>query len=966
MMIRWGQAIPESRMDTENQTAPVGGEGKGPPWTYDAFTSYSTAADYRLAIHLEEFLEGFHEERGIRERGLRALKICTDGSDFSLGSRAKRSMNSDSDDLETIRSIIRPYLERSAALIILWPGNEFAGGFMDWELQEFLRQNVAHGWDRPIRIAVTRGEEPGSNPARFFADRQRSIGLQNEIFYDLRGRHPEALRWRKVRDFEREQLRLAVDLTGAVDSKGEPQSVDDFYPGWKRAKDLHAAKTQRRWIVAASFMAILALCAAMAATIARRKARIALSRQLTAQALGHLSTQPDLALLLNVRAHEVAPTIEARESLALVLSSQSKLVAHLHEFTNAVEKLRLTTDDRFLAASSPTERLTVWDFQKGKRLSQFHDAEGRGFVDIAFDAVGSSLAGGNGLGEIRVWKLTEPDAPPKILKRVSVSAIEFDASGRFLVTGGSGGELAVLEVQTGRVVWSSAAHSGAITAIARDPDGLHFFSCAMSSTNNVSRWRISDGMKVQSYAGHRMSVNALALNADGTRIATCGEEGSILIFDALTGATVQSFRTKDEVLVFGDRVPRTSGPFSVAFSRNERWLLSAGRQGRIAAWHIKDGKPAGDLHAHRDNAYGIAVASRSDCIVTGGADGKIRIWDLDQIHALGSMALPGVSSRLSTLSSNEHSMIVARDGTVSTWDLASKREIQRSVIANNSNMEIVALDGKWGLAALQHAAGGRPSGGVEIRYGNGFSDHRMLPDATASRGQCVYDPTGRFFASESTNSMMGLWEIASGRRALLKGLEGDSRLSAVCFSQDGSKLIAVDSQWAWIWSVLDGSLQARIHVAIGQRPPTCVTYMDTDQWLVCGYLGDGTIAVWKPTTKDSAALLGAFRSHSPATVRSVVPFQLDSKAYWLSLTGDGEAILWELPEIHPVLRVKGFGDGYVVAPPIGRMPPIAYGTGADGIYAYELSIDRWLAISRSIAGRALTDSEERFYMETPR
>ena len=54
------------------------------PWEYDAFFSYSTGPNYKLALKLEEFIEGFREEKGIREHRLRPLRICADGSDFNL------------------------------------------------------------------------------------------------------------------------------------------------------------------------------------------------------------------------------------------------------------------------------------------------------------------------------------------------------------------------------------------------------------------------------------------------------------------------------------------------------------------------------------------------------------------------------------------------------------------------------------------------------------------------------------------------------------------------------------------------------------------------------------------------------------------------------------------------------------------------------------------------------------------
>lgn len=256
---------------------------ENPRWFYDAFLSYSTAADYKLAVRLEVFLEGFHNEPGIRQHSFAALKICADGSDFSLP-RRKGLANAPNEQLDRIKDIIRPYLERSASLVVLWPGRIGATPFMDWELQEFLGQNDRFGWDRPVRIAVTRGEEPGAEQCQCSFYSKISANLHEESFYDFRAQNPAAQAWRKVRDFERQRLRLAVDLRGPIDPSGRPFAVDDLIPGWRR-EQLRIERRRRNIarLMAISF-SILALAASGFAAYALSKRNEAWSRQLAAQA----------------------------------------------------------------------------------------------------------------------------------------------------------------------------------------------------------------------------------------------------------------------------------------------------------------------------------------------------------------------------------------------------------------------------------------------------------------------------------------------------------------------------------------------------------------------------------------------------------------------------------------------------------------------------------------------------------
>lgn len=229
MLVRLNKSC--TMTDLENRD--LKSAGTNGQWTFDAFISYSTAADYRTANQLESYFERFHREPGIEDHRFSPLRICLDGSDFTLPrhglSRSKEAHGGN----KRIEELIADYLQQSAALLVLWPGLDGASNFMDWELREFLAQNERNNWDRPVLIAVTRGKEPAANPESFFSLSQIEKGLHQNIFYDFRGLHPEHGTWAKVRDFEKERFRLAIDLLNTREQLH--LSSDDIFPAWKRA-----------------------------------------------------------------------------------------------------------------------------------------------------------------------------------------------------------------------------------------------------------------------------------------------------------------------------------------------------------------------------------------------------------------------------------------------------------------------------------------------------------------------------------------------------------------------------------------------------------------------------------------------------------------------------------------------------------------------------------------------------------
>ena len=136
-------------------------------YSFDAFASYSTAADYQLVRKLESFLESFHRLRTPEEFRLHKLEICVDGSDFSLAKirrKAPHATHEDSaDDEETKRLIVEGAQLLPLSFSIL-PWERVQGSWVDWELEWFL----THRDPEKVFVAVTHGRAPWEDTEAFF------------------------------------------------------------------------------------------------------------------------------------------------------------------------------------------------------------------------------------------------------------------------------------------------------------------------------------------------------------------------------------------------------------------------------------------------------------------------------------------------------------------------------------------------------------------------------------------------------------------------------------------------------------------------------------------------------------------------------------------------------------------------------------------------------------------------------
>lgn len=203
------------------------------------------------------------------------------------------------------------------------------------------------------------------------------------------------------------------------------------------------------------------------------------------------------------------------------------------------------------------------------------------------------------------------------------------------------------------------AHPGLITALAFEPDGKHLLSG--STDGLLLRTELASGRTTQRFPPPdpergRLGVHGLAVSPDGKRALRAGGDGSLILLD-LPALTVR--RTIDEA--------HRDGVNAVAFLPDGKGFASAGKDGIVRVW---DGEAftAIDLKGHDGSVLSLSV--RGDRLLSGGADGTLRLWGLS------------TGKRLQTLSGHQgavNSVALSADGlqafsggldrTVRLWQL---------------------------------------------------------------------------------------------------------------------------------------------------------------------------------------------------------------------------------------------------------------------------------------------------------
>ena len=110
----------------------------------------------------------------------------------------------------------------------------------------------------------------------------------------------------------------------------------------------------------------------------------------------------------------------------------------------------------------------------------------------------------------------------------------------------------------------------------------------------------------------------MAKNAEGHLIASAGSNGTIRLWDSVTG------KSEGKPLI-----GHQGAVNAVAFSPDDRLLASAGEDGSVRLWDVALRKPVGKpLTGHKGPVLAVAFALDGGLLASAGKDGTARLWDV--------------------------------------------------------------------------------------------------------------------------------------------------------------------------------------------------------------------------------------------------------------------------------------------------------------------------------------------------
>jgi len=250
---------------------------------------------------------------------------------------------------------------------------------------------------------------------------------------------------------------------------------------------------------------------------------------------------------------------------------------------------------------------------------------------LAFSPDGKTLVTG-AYQELKFW-----DATAGTLKQTvtgfadRVVAVAYSADGKSIATGGGAatedGEVKLLDAAGKILLDMKPTHSDTVFGVCFSPDNTKLATCGADKFVKV--WEMPGGKFLKSFEGHTHHVLDVGWKPDGKFLASAGADNNVKVWDYEKGEqarTINAHQKQVTRLVFVGKTPT---------------FLTASGDTSVKLWNIDNGGNQRTFAGGTDFLYAVAASADGKLVAAGGEEGTVRLYNGDSAALIKALYPPG-------------------------------------------------------------------------------------------------------------------------------------------------------------------------------------------------------------------------------------------------------------------------------------------------------------------------------------
>jgi len=203
-------------------------------------------------------------------------------------------------------------------------------------------------------------------------------------------------------------------------------------------------------------------------------------------------------------------------------------------------------------------------------------------------------------------------------------------------------------------------HSHFVQDIAVSSDGQFCLSGSWDGTLRL--WDLNFGTTTRRFVGHTKDVLSVAFSADNRQIVSGSRD-----------KTIKLWNTLGECKYTIDDQGHTEWVTCVRFSPNTQnpMIVSGGCDKLVKVWNLSNCKLKNNFVGHQGYINTVTVSPDGSLCASGGKDGSVRLWDLNEGKHLYSLDGGDVINSL-IFSPTRYWLCATTESSIRIWDLESK------------------------------------------------------------------------------------------------------------------------------------------------------------------------------------------------------------------------------------------------------------------------------------------------------